>query len=159
VNIELIRKQILATPLLQSMKEDMRQRFVMMLLFVSETDTVSRTEHIFSMGATLEDRGIVLLEGMVRVVTEHQDSKTIAAPDILGEVSLFTPEAERTATVEVVVGGEVLVFSWRALGNLAQAYYTEDEMTLLRTAVTHSAVRREANMLERLARERSGGAV
>ncbi|MCH7910302.1 MAG: cyclic nucleotide-binding domain-containing protein, partial [Candidatus Hydrogenedentes bacterium] len=108
-----MRKRIQDTPLVQHLPEEMRKRFVSMLLWLSETEEVSREEKLFTQGAKDIDRGVLILEGMVRIITEETDNKTIEAPDILGEVQLFTPQGTRTATVKVIVGGILLSFQWR----------------------------------------------
>ncbi len=69
------------------------------------------------------------------------------APDILGEVQLFTPQAERTATVEIVFGGPALTFCWRDLGAKAQAGFSPEELSQLREIIRHSAAIREPNVL------------
>ena len=59
----------------------MRQRFVMVLLWIADTEEVSRTEELFRSGEVDTDRGCLILEGMVRVVSESDANKTIEAPD------------------------------------------------------------------------------
>lgn len=150
MELAMMRERILQTPLVQKLPEDMRQRFVMLLLWASDTKDVSRREHIFEQGQKDTDEGCLILEGMVRIITETGDKKTIEAPDILGEVQLFTPHGERTATVEVVVGGKILLFHWRELGKTAKEYYDEDEMATLKRIITESAWTREKDLKERL---------
>ena len=43
------------------------------------------------------------------------------SPDILGEVPLIKPHAERTATAEVVIGGPALIFTLRECTILEKA--------------------------------------
>ena len=145
-----IRERILNTPLAQKLTEDMRARFAMMLLSISQTEEVSREQTLFKQGEKNEGTGCLILEGMVRIITETEDSKTIEAPDILGEVQLFTPEGTRTATVEVVVGGKILTFQWSDLAALAKQYYSAEEMETFRQVISDSAWTREQYLKERL---------
>lgn len=155
MELESIRERILKTPLVSNLPESMRQRFAMMLLWLADTAEVSRTDVLFKMGDKDTGTGCLILEGMVRIITEKQDKKTIEAPEILGEVQLFTPEGTRTATVEVVVGGKILTFQWREFGALAQEFYSEEEMALLKKTITESAWRREEDLFEKLQRKQA----
>jgi len=67
----------------------------------------------------------------------------------LGEVQLFKPQAERTATVDVVIGGPVLTVAWQAMAAAAKEAFSEDEMAALREAIMHSASSRERDILQR----------
>ena len=150
MTLGLIRERIENTPLIKRLPEAMRQRFVMILLWIADTEEVSRTEELFRTGEVDTDRGCLILEGMVRIVSESDANKTIEAPDILGEVQLFTPQGQRTATVEVVVGGEVLTFSWKGFGTTAKQFYTPEEMQTLKAMIAESAWAREDNLKARL---------
>lgn len=145
-----MRERILDTPLVQKLPEAMRQRFAMILLWVSQTRDVSREEKLFQQGDARNNEGCLILEGMVRIITEEQHTKTIEAPDILGEVQLFTPQGTRTATVEVVVGGKILVFGWKDLGRQAREFFSEDEMAKLKKIITDSAWTREKNLFDKI---------
>ena len=153
MELSLIRERILATPLVKNLPEGMRQRFVMLLLWISQTEEVSREQQIFRQGDKETDEGCLILEGIVRVITEDSDKKTIEAPDILGEVQLFTPQGARTATVEVVVGGDILSFGWREFGVAAREHYTKDEMAVLKKVIAESAWTREDNLFEKTHRK------
>ncbi len=148
MHLKMIRERVLDTPLVKALPESMQQRFVMILLWVSETRDTSRCEKLFVQGDHDTGTGCVILEGMVQVRTEEKPDvvKHVEAPDVLGEVQLFTPQGQRSATVEVVVGGTVLSFVWRELGAAAQQLYTEEEMATLKRIIAQSAWRREENL-------------
>jgi len=153
MELSAVRERILSTPLVKSLPEEMRQRFVMILLWISKTEDVSREHLIFKEGDKDTDEGCLILEGMVRIITEESDKKTIEAPDILGEVQLFTPKRTRTATVEVIVGGQILSFGWHDFGAAAQEFYNEDEMAALKKVISDSAWTREDNLFEKVQRK------
>lgn len=144
-----IRERVMQTDLLQSLPAEMQERFIQLLLSVSEAQDVSRQQKLFIKGDKDDGRGCIILEGMVQVKLDSGEAKHIEGPDIMGEVQLFTPEGERTATVEVVVGGTVLSFSWKALGSAAREEFLEDEFETLKKAITNSASRREQNLFSR----------
>lgn len=143
MELELIRSRILETPLVQRLPESLQQRFVMMLLWLGHERKVSREEVLFKMGDKHADQGCVILEGMVRVNSERKKDKTIEAPDILGELQLFTPEKARTATVEVVVGGSVLHFAWSDLAKEARQFFNDKEFDDLKRSIAEVAWTRE----------------
>mgnify|MGYP001579323542 CR=1 FL=1 len=153
MELSTIRERILATPLVKKLPEPMHQRFAQALLWISDTKEVLRTQHLIEQGEKHSDQGVLVLEGMVRVKTEDGVSKTIEAPDILGEIQLFTPGRARTATVEVVVGGQILAFAWTALAQECQRTFNEAEMKPLRDAIYSSAWTREKGLFEKLAKK------
>jgi len=152
MKLKLMRNRILRTPLVKTLPEGMRQRFAMILLWVSETKDVSRRDKLFVEGDKDTGTGCVILDGMVEVRTEDNPEavKCIEAPDILGEVQLFTPQGQRTATLEVVVPGTILTFAWHDLGAAARQFYSDEEMATLKRVITESAWRREENLFEKV---------
>ena len=143
-----IRERILETPLAKQLPEDMKQRFVMILLWVADTKDVSREDLLYPLGERGTKEGCLILEGMVRVKTEEQNTKTIEAPDIFGEVQLFTPDGVRTATVEVVVGGTTLTWKWKDWSAEAQIFFSDDEWNALKLILAESAGTREHDLFE-----------
>jgi CRP-like cAMP-binding protein len=150
MDLAAIRERIMSTPLVGRLPDGMRQRFVMILLWLSDTREVTREETLFKQGDAAGDEGCLILEGMVRIKTESAGNKTIEAPDILGEVQLFTPNKQRTATVEVVVGGNVLTFSWHELANAAKEHFSDAEFADLKRVITESAWTREDNLQQKV---------
>jgi hypothetical protein len=147
-----IRDRIQNTPLVKKLPAEMRKRFVNALLWVSETQDAARTQHLIEQGEKDRDSGVLILEGIVRIKNETTQTKTIEAPDILGEVQLFTPGGARTATVEVVVGGKFLTFSWKALAVECLEAFSDAEMQTLRKAIYDSAWTREKGLFDKLAK-------
>jgi hypothetical protein len=153
MDLSTIRERILATPLVMKLPAPMHQRFAQSLLWIAQTKEVSRAQHLIEQGEKHQDQGVLILEGMVRIKTEEGVSKSIEAPDILGEVQLFTPGRARTATVEVVVGGEILVFSWDGLAQECRRIFSEDEMRTLKEAIYSSAWTREKGLFDKIGRK------
>ena len=145
-----MRERILSTPLAKRLPGEMQKRFAMILLWISDTVDVSREDRLFEQGAKDTDSGTLILEGMVRIITDGHGKKTIEAPDILGEVQLFTPEGVRTATVDVVVGGKILSFRWKELGLIAREFFSDEEMESLKRVIMDSAWTREKNLSEKI---------
>ncbi|MFP6583718.1 MAG: hypothetical protein VCD00_14350 [Candidatus Hydrogenedentota bacterium] len=87
MELSMLRGRILDTPLVRSLPEEMRNKVVMLLLWISKTEEVTREQKLFVQGDVDIDRGCLILEGMVRIITEGNDKNMINAPDILGEVT------------------------------------------------------------------------
>jgi hypothetical protein len=138
------------TPLVTFMPEEMRWRFVDAVLDVAQSDETRSGDVLFKLGDRNTDEGLFILEGAVKATRANGEARFLEAPDVLGEVQLFTPGAERTATVEVVYGGAVLRFSWRELGALAQSIFNAAELAELRRAIRESAHAREKDLLTTL---------
>ncbi len=143
-----MRERILGIPLIKGLPESMRERFVMMLLYVSQTKRTFTNEQLFIEGEHDENTGVALLDGMVRIIRENEDPISVEAPDILGEIQQFTRERRRTATVEVCAGGQVLSFRWGDLRQAASAYYSHEELATLRSHLRKTAWARAAEALE-----------
>ena len=140
-----IRSTILRTPLVKNLPEEMQPNFVMMLLYLSETREMSRGEILFLKGECETDTGCVILQGMVEVQCKEK-AVFVEAPEIIGEMHLFTPEGARTATVEVTVGGMCLEFEWGALGTLARQFYSAKELDTLKKSIVDYAWKRDASL-------------
>ena len=109
--------------------------------------TLAPGQVLFKIGETNTDQGLLFLEGALKITRADGEVRYLESPDIMGEVQLFTPQAERTATVEVVFGGPVLTFAWHDLGAAAQKEFDADELAKLRELIKHSASMREKDIL------------
>jgi len=145
-----VRLRILNTPLVKKLPEEMQFKLAMLLLWTAKTSTVETGEKLFVEGSTDTDKGCLILDGSVRITTDGGDPKTLAAPDILGEVQLFTPKGERTATVEALEGGVILTFGWREFSAMARKIMSDEEMKTLKKTIADSAWTREDNLMERV---------
>ncbi len=142
-----IRSKIHETLLVKLMSDGISDRFIDVLLSVSERTAISPGQVLFKIGETDTDQGLLFLEGALKITRGDGDVRYLESPDIMGEVQLFTPQAERTATVEVVFGGPVLTFAWHDLGAAAQKEFDADELTELRELIKHTARTREKDIL------------
>ncbi len=75
MDLAAIRERIMATPLVSRLPATMRQRFVMILLWLADTREVSREETRFQQGESDTDSGCLILEGMVRIKTVSAANK------------------------------------------------------------------------------------
>lgn len=64
--------------------------------------------------------------------------------------SSFSRPRSRTATVEGIVGGRILLFEWNELSSLCRTYYNEEEFETLRKVVHESAWAREKDLFEKI---------
>jgi len=147
-DIELARK-IKETLLVKALPPPMQERFVELLLEISDQDVLKPGDVLFTLGETNTDQGCLFTDGALKVTRGDGEVRYMESPDIMGEVQLFKPQAARTATVEVVMGGPALFFKWRELGARSQEVYNKDELLELRNTILHSASMRERNILEK----------
>lgn len=138
------------TVLVCLLPEPMRRKFVDLILSVAKRTEIAPGQVLFTLGETDTDRGFLFLEGALKITRSDGTVRYQESPDILGEVQLFTPQARRSATVEVVYGGTALTFAWHELGAAAKEAFNADELAELRKAIQRSATMREQNMLTSL---------
>lgn len=148
-----LSKAIVATPLVARLPETMRRRLVDLVMDIAQSDDAKAGEVLFRIGEKNTDEGVFFLEGAVKVTRASGQVLYFEAPDVLGEVQLFSPGAERTATVETVFGGTLMRFSWKELGAAAKAAFTAEELVLLREAIRDTAAAREKNLLTSLKKQ------
>jgi hypothetical protein len=136
------------TPLVKLLPPEMRGPFVGQLLDRAQHETYAAGATVFTRGESETDMGVIFLEGMVRVTLADGQQRYLEAPEIMGEVQLFTPNAHRSATVECVVGGAVLEFGWHDFGTSIRLAFTPEQLDTLRECIKHSAKTREQNLLD-----------
>lgn len=152
-----ITKALGDTPLVSALSDRMRSRFVDLVLDVAQSTEARSGDVLFKLGEKNTDEGLFILEGAVKVTRANGEVRYLEAPEVLGEVQLFAPSAERTATVETVYGGAVLRFSWKELAAQAKKAFNPAEMGVLRDAIRDSADARERNLLVSLMALRKPG--
>lgn len=138
------------TPLVGFLPESMRAKFVEAVLDIAQSDESRSGDVLFTLGERNTDEGLFVLEGAVKVTRANGEVRYLEAPDVLGELQLFAPGAERTATVETVYGGTILRFSWHELGAHAKTVFNASELAELRRAIRDSADSREKHLLTSL---------
>lgn len=135
------------TALVSALPHKMQGRFVDLILGIARDIDSHSGDVLFKLGEKNVDEGLFILEGAVKVTRANGDVRFLEAPEVLGEVQLFAPGGERTATVETVYGGAMLRFSWKELAAAAKKEFSPAEMGALRNAIRDSADAREQNLL------------
>ena len=148
MTLEDLRQTILKIPLCNKLPENMRDRFGMIFLWISTPKDVSHGDKIYSEGEEDENTGCLLIEGIIEVQRKGQPAVRLEAPELLGESGQFTLGHKRTATVEVVVGGRELSFSWRDFGQWAVQLYTHEERRVLKRLIAETAWDRSGKYLD-----------
>lgn len=146
MELQEIRKEILRVPVFKALPDAMHSRLLTGLLSTARTRPVTRGDFLFLQGERETDTGCLLLQGTVEVRREGETPVFVQAPDILGEMHLFTPQGQRTATVEVTVGGVVLEFEWREFGVISRNLFDKQELALLKKSIVDCAWRREPDL-------------
>jgi CRP-like cAMP-binding protein len=133
------RKQILEVPAIRDLPPELKSRVSMILLWIAHEADVAAGEDIYSQGAQDEDTGCVLVSGTVEISWADKPPKTVAAPEILGEMKQFTRDRERTATVRAIEDVSILTFYWHDLIALSQEVIGSDQQPTIRDVITQLA--------------------
>lgn len=149
MNKDQLQSKVRQTLLVKLLPEPMQERFIEILSSVSEEKQAETGATLFKIGDTSSDQGCLIIEGMLKVTRGDGEVRYIEAPDIAGEVQLFKPQGERTATVDVVIGGPMLTFAWQAMAAAAKEAFSDEEMAALRKSILHIASSREPAILQR----------
>jgi len=149
MELQEIREEILNVPVFKGLPEAMHPRLLTGLLSIARTRQVTRGDFLFLQGERETDTGCLLLQGAVEVRRDGETPVYVQAPDILGEMRLFTPQGQRTATVEVTVGGVILEFQWGAFGIVSRHLFDKQELTLLKKAIVDCAWKRGPDLFSR----------
>ncbi len=141
-----IRTAILGTAVFTNLPEEMRPKILACMLEIASTRPVTRGDFLFLQGERETDTGCLLLAGTAEVRREGEKPVYVQAPDILGEMQLFSRQGQRTATVEITVGGTVLEFHWREFGRVCRHLFDENEMACLKKTIADYAWKRDPNL-------------
>lgn len=150
MNERQIQHKIGETMLVNLLPEPMRDRFVKLIISVSDQAELSPGDVLYTIGETDTDQGCLILAGALKITRSDGTVRYLESPDVIGELQLFSPQTRRTANVEVVFGGAALLFEWRELGAAAKEAFNPEELAELRKAIKHSAAMREKNLLDSL---------
>lgn len=145
-----LRDRLNQTLLVKLLPGAIRPSFVDLLEEHGMPGKIAAGETVFTRGETNTDLGCIILDGVVKITLADGQVRYLEAPEILGEVQLFTPQAQRTATVESVTGNAVLTFEWHDLGAAVREAFSNDALQSLRDAIHESARMREQNLLDTL---------
>ena len=148
LSVEAIRKSILQIPLCRKLPDSMRDRFAMILMWISAPRELSRGQRLYAQGDPGGREGCLLLEGMVEITRAGGQTKYVESPEILGEGSQFMKTMERTASVDVVVGGMELTFAWKDLGRWSVRVFTKEERQTLKRIIAETAWARSGDYLD-----------
>jgi len=90
---------------------------------------------IFSEQDANIDGGLVVLNGMFKVIKPDGFEIEADGPELLGELGIISPTQRRTATVLAASQIKGLKFSWSAFTQKAEVTMTEAEQDTLRSVI------------------------
>lgn len=102
---------------------------------ISEETLVAEGENILREGHLGFGAGYILLEGKVELERPCRDAVELDAPVVLGEISRFSQDDVRTATVDAKSDGKLIRFSWDELYSRAEKELSEEDNRAFRHAV------------------------
>lgn len=138
------RKKLLLLPFIAELPEPLRARVAMCLMWIGQPAQFAVGDAIFVQGEEDENIGCVLLQGEVEVLRDSLEAIRVPAPNLLGEMQQLEPTAQRTATVQVTIEAQTLLFSWHDFVAHSGVLLNTDEQVVLRDVVRAAAARRHA---------------
>jgi len=102
---------------------------------ISSESSVEEGENLLREGHLGFGSGYILIEGTVELDRPGLDSLTLDAPALLGEISRFSKDDVRTATVDARSNLRLLRLSWDTLYERAEEALSEEEYKIFRNAV------------------------
>lgn len=120
-------RQILARlPLLRRLPDTTQERVCVLLDDISKKTTIAEGEKLLREGHLVFASGYILLEGSIQIERAGLAPIELDAPIMLGEVSRFSQDDVRTATVHATSDGILLRFSWDDLYERAEEELSEE---------------------------------
>jgi CRP-like cAMP-binding protein len=134
-----IQNLLCGLPFMLDMPESLKQRVGIILLDISDLETIDVGAELFREGDRASQDGYIVLSGSVRVEKSYAKSSTAYAPVLLGEVKQFNPRSERTATVRANEDLDALHFDWTKFNNAVHARLDATDQDVLRKSLLNYA--------------------
>jgi len=120
---------------MQDLKPDTRKKLAAIFSVLGPVESVPVSTVLFRKGEKADDRGVILLEGRIGVDKDDSPEITAEAPQLLGEMSQFSPNKVRTATVSADTELKAIQFKWADFKTRAQESLSTDELNDLFNAL------------------------
>ena len=137
------RGRLLNVPFINDLPGPLRERVAMCLFWIGQPAQFAVGDTIFVQGNEDENTGCALLLGEVEVLRDSQAPVRVPAPDLVGEMQQLEPTAQRTATVQVTLEAQTLLFSWHDFVACLGMVLTPNEQVVLRDVIRASATHRQ----------------
>lgn len=120
---------------MHDLKPEGREKLATILSVLGPVKTLPAKTVLFRKGDKADNRGVILLEGQIDVEKDDAPEITADAPQLLGEMSQFSPNKIRTATVTAATELHVIEFKWSDLKTRAQENLSTNELNDLFSAL------------------------
>ena len=140
----LFKEAILELQVMKSFTKPLREDFAKLMMRVGERMEVPIGETWLHEGEKSPNDGYVLVHGTVSVEREGKLIRECGAPELLGEVMQFNPDAKRTASITAVQTCQLLHFSWETLWDDAEKSFSQKDFNALRDMIEFYAWERLA---------------
>jgi CRP-like cAMP-binding protein len=130
-----LRNILVGLPFMLDLPESLKQRLCKVFVAISKFETVEQGRVLFREGESDTDDGYIVLSGSVRVTKSYSGASKAFAPVLLGEAKQFSPQSERTATVEANDDLETLHFEWGSFREKVESAFDRTDREVLRKAL------------------------
>ncbi len=149
--LTVLRTRILAAPFLDALPPKLRDRFAMIVLWISTVRSLEEGKELYIEGCRDDTGDCLLLDGSVEVIRTGFETEVVPGPSLLGEIQQFTQDKHRTATVRVLVPARALTFSWEELSELAHRVFIEEDCNIVSILLKQMAWGRCAELFDQAA--------
>lgn len=130
-------------PFLRRLPDATQERICILLEEISKKTTLAEGEKLLREGHLAFASGYILLEGTIQIEREGLDPIELDAPVMLGEISRFSQDDVRTATVHATSDGRLLRFSWDDLYEGAEQGLSKENNEAFRRAIERVVWKRQ----------------
>lgn len=148
INLPHARGQLLKIPLVAKLPETLRERLVVLLLWIGHEKYFGDGAYIYVEGKSDLNSGCILLDGKVSVEKDEKVVEIMEAPDIIGEAQQFTSNRERTASVRAMGASLTLMFSWPEIGTKSARIFSSEERHMIKNVIRDLAWERCAELFD-----------
>ncbi len=146
-----LRTRILAVPFLRALPPALRDRFAMIILWISIVRSIKEGDELYAEGGHDDTGGCMLLDGRAEVIRTGLETEIVPAPSLFGEIQQFTEDRRRTATVRLLESGRALTSSWEDLAEIARDVFTKEEHNVVSILLKQMAWGRCAELFDQAA--------
>lgn len=134
-----LRKYLNEVDFFGGLSRDVQDHLTAVFQAISEEKTLPEGLVLFRAGEKGSNRGYVILEGDFSVQKPNTPMVHAESPDLLGEIELFNPSKQRTATVEAMTDLKVLEFQWSDFMAKCKELLKPEQYTTVRDAIESHA--------------------
>jgi hypothetical protein len=134
-----VRTKIKSLRIMRGLDDGLQEKLVDLFQSISAPRVVPAGGVFIHEREHVDNKGYILLQGVVLVRKEGFPDVTCKAPELIGEIMQFNPAGVRTATCAGAVESIVLRFMWDEFWTRAKSALTPEEMAHVKESLETQA--------------------